>query len=288
VRRSWWSNGTLASAAVAASTLVQSPGFRVVYAVRVLTRSAGVTRVAAVGGVSGPEATGLRLSLRTDTVVVEALLTATSDEDSVTLDGAFVTRRLAGRSRRALPLWEEDGYRRAVRIPWGHPVQLYPLGPGDAGTAEWIELTVTRGFVGGETPPEETYEIADSSIAVGVEAVLPPRRAQLRMHLVHGDSTSAPEGLDLAVEGPSRRVTFVLGRRAAQELDVRLARPEPARTLRDSALAEDADEVCLRITDPLVPQPAWTGCGRLNTVARRIPLSGPDTLVVAFAWPVAR
>ena len=108
------------------------------------------------------------------------------------------------------------------------------------------------------------------------------------MMLVHGDSTSAPEVLDLAVEGASNRVTFVLGRRATQALDVRLARPAPAATLRDTALALDADVVCVRVTDPGLPEPARTGCGRLNTVARRLPLSDRDTLVVAFAWPVAR
>jgi len=29
-------------------------------------------------------------------------------------------------------------------------------------------------------------------------------------------------------------------------------------------------------------------CGRLNDVARRLPLPGGDTLVATFAWPTGR
>ena len=174
MRPSWWSSRALGGVVVAAA-LAQGPGFRVVYAVRVLARSGGVTRVIGAGAVSGPEATGVRLSLQTDTAGVDAFLAVTSDEDTVTLGGAFLTRHRAGHSRRGLPIWEEDAYRRAVRMPWGHPVRLYPLGRGrDTSSAVWVSLTVTRGFVGGETPPDETYETTDSSIAVAVWAVLPP------------------------------------------------------------------------------------------------------------------
>jgi hypothetical protein len=289
VPHSWWSRRALAGGMVVASALAQGPGFRVVYSVRVFARTGGAARVVATGAVSGPEATALRLSVRTDTAVVDGLVDVESDEDTVTLAGAFVTERRVGRSRRGLPVWEEDAYRRIVLVPWGQAVRLYPFGPdSNAAACIWIALQVTRAFVGGETPPEETYETADSSLAIDVEAVLPPRRARLRMKLVRGDSSSAPEVLDLAVEGSSTRVTFVLGRRVTQALDVRLSRPAPPPTLRDTALAVDADVVCARVTDPLLPEPAWTVCGRLNTVARRVALSDHDTLVVAFAWPAAR
>lgn len=274
---------------VAVTALAQAPGFRVAYGVRVFARSGGQTRLVATGSVSGPEATGLRLTVRTDTTVLAGVVGATSDEDTVALTGAFVTRRRAGRSRRGLPIWEDDAYRRGVRVPWGRAVRLYPFGPGPEGAdAVWITLAVTRAYVGGETSPEESYETEDSSVAIAVEAVLPPRRAQLRMMLVRGDSASAPEMLDLAVDGPSRRVLFVLGRRAARALDVRLALASPVPTLADSVLDQDVDRVCLRVTDPASAAPASTACGRLNTVAHRLPLSPPDTLVVVFAWPVAR
>ena len=284
---SWSSRCALAGALVVAGPLLQRPGFRVAYAVRVLAGSDN-PRVLAVGSVSGPEPTGLRLSVRTDAADLEALLGVSSDPDSVTLAGAFLTRRRAGRSRRGLPLWEEDSYRRVARLAWGRPVRLYPFGPAGEANGLWVELTVTRAMVAGETPPDEAYEATDSSVAVALEAVLAPRRARLRMLLADGDTTSAPEVLDLGVEGQSRRVTFVLGRRVKRALDVRLERPAPPPTLRDSALALDADVVCVRVTDPLLPEPSWAGCGRLNTVARRLPLSDRDTLVVAFAWPVAR
>ncbi|HXQ29872.1 MAG TPA: hypothetical protein VN848_11480 [Gemmatimonadales bacterium] len=287
--RSWSSSRALTGAMVAATALAQAPGFRVAYTVRVFARSGGHTRFVAAGSVSGPEATELRLSVRTDTAVLEGIVGATSDEDTVALTGAFVTRRRAGHSRRGLPIWEEEAYRRAVRVPWGRSVRLYPFGPGSEGAdAVWLTLVATRAYVGGETSPEESYETADSSVAIAVEAVLPPRRAQVRMMLVRGDSTSAPEVLDLAVDGPSSRVRFVLGRGAARALDVRLARGSAVPTLADSVLDLDVDRVCLRVTDPASAVPASTVCGRLNTVAHRLPVSARDTLVAVFAWPVAR
>ena len=75
----------------------------------------------AAGTVSGPQETDLRLSLRTDTAEVEALLEVFAEPDTANLSGAFFGRRRAGRSRRGLPLWEVDAYRRAISgiIPAG-------------------------------------------------------------------------------------------------------------------------------------------------------------------------
>ena len=123
-----------------------------------------------------------------------------------------------------------------------------------------------------------------------VEAVVRPRRAAVRLTLARGDSTSAPQLLDMVPDAAGRRVRFVLGHRQSRTLDVTLTRPDPPLSGRDSALAIDADVVCLRVVDPAAPgpPPSWVRCGRLNNVARRLPLSDRDTLVATFAWPAAR
>ncbi len=151
-----------------------------------------------------------------------------------------------------------------------------------------LEITVTREFVGGETRPVESFTALDSAVDVAIEAVVRPRRAAVRLTLERGDSTSAPQLLDMVPEAAARRVTFVLGRRTRRTLEVTLTRPDPPVSGRDRALALDADVVCLRVADPATPVPAWVRCGRLNNVARRIPLSERDTLVATFAWPAAR
>jgi hypothetical protein len=285
-----WSS-LVAAALVAASPGVgQAPGFRLSYAVRVLRRDAGETRLLAAGTVSGPQETDLRLSLRTDTAEVEALLEVLPEPDSAGLSGAFFGRRRAGRSRRGLPLWEVDAYRRAVRLPWGATTRLYPFGRAHEGQrhALWIEIAVSREFVGGETRPEEAVTIADSAVALTLEAVVRPRRAAVRLTLLRGDSASAPKVLDMVPDAAGRAVTFVVGSGQSRTVEVALALPEPARAGRDSALATDADVVCLRVLDPASSEPARSRCGRLNNVARQIPLSDTDTLVATFAWPAAR
>jgi len=91
------------------------------------------------------------------------------------------------------------------------------------------------------------------------------------------------------VPGASARpVTFVLGPGQARSLEVALTLPEPPSAGRDSALATNADVLCLRVLDPGSVEPARLRCGRLNNVARRIAISDRDTLVVTFAWPAAR
>lgn len=281
----------MAAALVAASPGVgQAPGFRLTYGVRVLQRGAGETRVLATGTVSGPQETDLRLSLRTDTAEVEALLEVFPEPDTANLSGAFFGRRRAGRSRRGLPLWEVDAYRRAVRLAWGATTRLYPFGRARAGQrrALWLEIAVSREFVGGQTRPEEAVAIADSSVTLTLEAVVRPRRALVRLTLLRGDTASAPKVLDMVPDTPGRPVTFVLGRRQSRTVEVALTLPEPPRAGRDSALATDADVVCLRVLDPASTEPARSRCGRLNNVARRLPLSDRDTLVATFAWPAAR
>ena len=69
----------------------------------------------------------------------------------------------------------------------------------------------------------------------------------------------------------------------ATTLVVSLTRPDPARSARDRALALDADIVCLHVARPDVP--LGTICGRLNNVARQLPLPTGDTLAATFAWP---
>jgi hypothetical protein len=142
--------------------------------------------------------------------------------------------------------------------------------------------------VGGQTRPEEAVAITDSSVTLTLEAVVRPRRAAVRLRLLRGDTASAPKLLDMVPDAPGRPVTFVLGRGRSRTVEVTLTLPEPPRAGRDSALATDADVVCLRVLDPASSEPARSRCGRLNNVARRIPLSDRDTLVATFAWPAAR
>jgi hypothetical protein len=283
-----WRNSFVAAALLGAAPLAaQSTAFRISYGVRLVQRARGEPHVLSSGVVSGPQDTDLRLILRTDTVEVDALLDVFGEPDSVNLSAAFSTRRRAGRSTRGLYLWEADTYRRAVRFPWGGTTRLYPFGsPQDRGRKTWLEITVSRGWVGGETRPEETVAISDSSIRLEMEAVLRPRRAAVRVALVRGDNVSAPRVLDLVPNTPGRRVTFVLGRRDSRTLDFALTHPAPSGTVRDSAVARDADVLCLRVTEPATPD-TTVRCGHLNNVARRFPL-GRDTLVATFAWPASR
>ena len=281
----------MTAALVAASPSVgQAPGFRLTYGVRVVQRDGGEARLLAAGTVSGPQETDLRLSLRTDTADVEALLEIFPEPDTATLSGAFLGRRRAGRSRRGLSLWEVDAYRRTTRLAWGATARLYPFGRVHEGQrhALWLEIAVSREFVGGQTRPEEAVAVTDSSVTLTLEAVVRPRRAAVRLTLLRGDTASAPKLLDMVPDAPGRLVTFVLGRGRSRTVEVTLTLPEPPRAGRDSALATDADVVCLRVLDPASSEPARSRCGRLNNVARRIPLSDRDTLVATFAWPAAR
>src|SRR6266568_7621633 len=161
-----WSSRTVAAALCAAAmvpvappaALGQAPGFRVTYGVRVLARADGDVQPVASGSVSGPQDTDLRLALHSDSADLEALLDVVPEPDTVTLSGAFFTRRRAGRSHRGLPLWEVDSYRREARFAWGGTARLYPFGAGRtrADRVLWLEITVTRVFVGGETRPVES------------------------------------------------------------------------------------------------------------------------------------
>jgi hypothetical protein len=291
VPRSRWSSVVAAALAAASPSVAQAPGFRLTYGVRVMQRDAGDTRLLAAGTVSGPQGTALRLSVRTDTADVEALLEVFPEPDTANLSGAFFGRRLAGRSRRGLPLWEMDAYRRATRVAWGATTRLAPFGRAQERRrrAIWLEIKVSREFVGGQTRPEETVTITDSSaVTLTLEAVVRPRRAAVRLTLVRGDTASAPQLLDMVPDAPGRPVTFVLGPGQSRTVDVSLTLPDPPRAGRDSALATDADVVCLRVLDADSPEPARSRCGRLNNVARQLPLSAGDTLVATFAWPAAR
>jgi hypothetical protein len=280
----------VAAALVAAPSVGQAPGFRLTYGVRVVQRDAGETRLLAAGTVTGPQETDLRLSLRTDTAEVEALLEVFPEPDTANLAGAFFGRRRAGRSRRGLPLWEVDSYRRATRLAWGATTRLYPFGRAHEGQrhALWVEIAVSREFVGGQTRPTEAIAVADSSVTLTLEAVVHPRRALVRLTLMRGDIASAPKLLDMVPDATGRPVTFVVGPGQSRTVEVALTLPAPPRAGRDSALATDADVVCLRVLDPASTEPARSRCGRLNNVARQIPLSDRDTLVATFAWPAAR
>jgi len=295
VRPSWRSSLLVGTAVVAA--VPQAPNYRVTYRVRVVQANVGDTRLLASGVVSGPGETDLRLSLRTADAELHALLGTLPEPDTVNLAGLFFSRRPAGRSRRGLPLWEEDSYRRWTRIAWGGTARLYPFGPGrggrvgaageDAGRGLWVEITVSHEFAAGETRASEQVTIIDTAVAFAAQAIIPPRRVTVRMSLVRGDTASSRQALDLVPESPGRRVRFALGR-ARFEFDATLERPEPPRTARDSALAVGVDVVCLRVVQPLSSEPARGVCGRLDNVARRVALSGGDTLVATFAWPAAR
>ncbi|HYX81016.1 MAG TPA: hypothetical protein VE714_01405 [Gemmatimonadales bacterium] len=273
-------------------SILQGPGTRLTYRIRVIEPASVAPRIVASGAVSGPLDSDMRLTLRTDTAEVEALFQVTPVGDTVTLGGEFFTRRRVGRSRRGLPLWEEDSYRRVVRLAWDDTTRIYPFGtgkrePNQRPRALWVELLLEREFAGGEARPAEAFELVDSTHEVRLEAVLRPRRARVVLNLVRGDTVSAPRPIDLVAEEPPRVVQLVL-RGHATTLVVSLTRPDPARSERERALALDADVICLRVAPPDAPQPLGTICGRLNNVARQLALPTGDTLAATFAWPAPR
>jgi hypothetical protein len=293
VRRSWRTSLAVAVLGVGAwiggRAAPQAPNYRVTYHLRVVERAAGETRLLASAAVSGPPETDLRLALRSPATELHGLLGTLPEPDTVSLAGVFFTRRLAGRSRRGLPLWEEDSYRRRSRVAWGGTTLLYPFGP--PGVAQrrvvWVEITVSRGFAAGETRASEEVTVMDSTVAFSAQAVIPPRRVMVRMTLVRGDTASSQRAVDLVPETTDRRVSFKLGRETF-DFDVALERPEPPRTGRDSALGAAMDVVCLRVAAPGSAETARVRCGRLDNIARRVALVGGDTLMATFAWPPAR
>jgi hypothetical protein len=150
-----------------------------------------------------------------------------------------------------------------------------------------LALVVTRAPAGGQTRPAELVETTGDDVAATLEAVLRPRRVMLSLTLVRGDTVTGPRRFDLVPDAPSRTVT--LGpTRAPRAFEITLGRPEPPRSARDRALALDADAVCLRVRATGTADAALEVCGRLNNVARRLPLPGGDTLVATFTWPGAR
>lgn len=276
---------------LAVATL-QGPGTRLTYRIRVIEPSAIAPRVLASGAVSGALDSDMRLTLRTDTAEVEVLFQVTALGDTVSLGAEFYTRRRVGRSLRGLPLWEEDTYRRIVRIAWSDTAKIYPFGRsrGESSVARrgtWVELILEREFAGGEGRPAEEFDLGDSTRDFRMEAVVRPRRARVILNLVRGDTVSAPRGMDLIPEEPPRVVQLVLKGRATT-LVVSLTRPAQTRSPRDRALALDAETVCLRVAPPDTPEPLGTICGRLNNVARQLPLPTGDTLAATFAWPGPR
>lgn len=289
MRRSWRNSLVVAVAVLAVAARPQAPNYRVTYQLRAVEQAGANTQLLATAAVSGPPETSLRLSLRTRGSELEALLGTLPEPDTVNLAGVFFGRRQAGRSRRGLPLWEEDSYRRWVRLAWGGTARLYPFGsPGAAQRRQvWVEVTVSREFAAGETRASEEVTILDSAVAFAAQAVVPPRRVTVRMSLVRGDTASSQRVVDLVPETPGRRVRFSLGGEAF-DFDVVLERPDPPRTGRDSALAVAADAVCLRIAAPSSAEGARVRCGRLDNIARRVALTGGDTLVATFSWPAVR
>jgi hypothetical protein len=279
---------------VLALSALQGPGTRLTYRIRVIEPAAVAPRIVASGAVSGPLDSDMRLTLRTDTAEIEALFQVTPLGDTVTLGGEFYTRRHVGRSRRGLPLWEEDTYRRVVRLAWSDTARIYPFGTGRRPSpsnararAMLVELILEREFAGGEARAAEEFDLVDSTRDFRLEAVVRPRRARVILNLVRGDTVSAPRPIDLIPEEPPRVVQLVLKGRATT-LVVSLTRPDPARSIRDRVLALDADVVCLKVSRPDAPQPLGTICGRLNNVARQLPLPTGDTLAATFAWPGPR
>jgi hypothetical protein len=272
--------------------ILQGPGTRLTYRIRVIEPASVAPRVLASGAVSGPVDTDMRLTLRTDSTEIEALFQITPIGDTVNLGAEFFTRRRVGRSRRGLPLWEEDTYRRVVRLAWSDTARIYPFGANLDGKdvrSTRVELILERTFAGGEARPTEEFDLVDTTRNFRLEAVVRPRRARVVLNLVRGDTVSGPRGIDLIPEEPPRVVQLVLGGRATT-LVVSLTRPDAPRTERDRALAVDVDVVCLRVAPPGTPDPPPLGklCGRLNNVARQLPLPTGDTLAATFAWPGPR
>src|SRR5881397_4163677 len=100
---------------VGVSAAPQAPNYRVTYHLRVVERTAGETRLLASAAVSGPPETDMRLALRAGATELQGLLGTLPEPDTVNLAGLFFSRRQVGRSRRGLPLWEEDSYRSEER-----------------------------------------------------------------------------------------------------------------------------------------------------------------------------
>lgn len=268
-----------------ALSALQGPGTRLTYRIRVIEPASVAPRILASGAVSGALDSDMRLTLRTDTTEVEALFHVTPFPDTVTLAGEFFTRRQVGRSHRGLPLWEEDSYRRVVRLEWSDTARIYPFGARSEGRRGlWVEVLLEREFAGGEARPAESFELVDSTRDFRLEAVVRPRRARIILNLVRGDTVSAPRPMDLVPEEPPRVVQLVLKGRATT-LVVSLTRPDPARSTRERALALDADVVCLRVAPPDGTQPLGIVCGRLNNVGRQLALPTGDTLAATFSWP---
>lgn len=283
------------SSILLALSILQGPGTRLTYRIRVIEPAVVAPRIIASGSVSGPLDSDMRLTLRTDTAEVEALFQVTPVGDTVTLGGEFYMRRRVGRSQRGLPLWEEDNYRRVVRVTWSDTTRIYPFGVGKGATSLgtkvaphglWVELILEQEFAGGEARPAESFELADSTRDFRMEAVVRPRRARVILNLVRGDTVSAPRPMDLVPEEPPRAVQLVLRGRPTT-LVVSLTRPDPPISDRDRSLALDADVVCLRVAAPPAdsPQSLGTICGRLNNVARQLALPTGDTLAATFSWP---
>ena len=272
---------------------LQGPGTRLTYRVRVIEPAAVAPRVLASAAVSGPLDNEMRLTLRTDTAEVEALFRLSPFGDTVSLGAEFYSRRLVGRSRRGLPLWEDDTYRRLIRLAWSDTARIYPFGRGgtgnssEAGRSLWVELILERQFAGGEGRAAEQFELVDSTRDLRVEAVVRPRRARVILNLLRADTVSGPRGMDLVLDEPPRVVQLVLRGRATT-LVVSVTRPNSPISPRDRALGLDAEVLCLRVAPPDTPQPIGTVCGKLNNVARLLPLPTGDTLAATFAWPGAR
>lgn len=294
MRRSSFSSApplvALAALIVASPVLAQGPGTRLTYRIRIIEPAVVAPRILAAGAVSGPLDTDMRLTMRSDTAEIEALFQVTAVGDTVNLGAEFFTKRRVGRSRRGLPLWEHDTYRRVVRLAWNDTARVYPFGSARRSRAAaglWVELVLEREFAGGQARPAEELELVDSTRDFRLEAVVRPRRARVTLNLLRADTVSAPRPMDMVPQEPARLVQLVLGRRVTT-LEVSLTRPAPARSPRERALALDADMVCLRVQAPDGAEPIGTICGRLNNVAGQLPLPTGDTLAATFAWPGPR
>ncbi len=292
MRLSWYARAGLAGAAllVPGSGMAQAPQYRLAYHVEIVRVTSERRETLAVGEVSGPVDTGLRLSLRGDSVEVETLLGVYAESDTVTLAAEFFAKRWLGRSRRGLPLWEQDGYARLAQLAWGDTARIHPLGLPQPGASDslWVDLVITRSFAGGETRPAETLALSAGPFQAVIEAVVRPRRAVVAIQLVRGKVVTPPRRYDFIPEGATRRLALARPGGFTRTLDIGLARPEATRSVRDRTLALDADVVCLRVAEPDSTGPVGVACGRLNNVARRVPLSDGDTLVATFAWPGVR
>src|SRR5207247_1240884 len=130
------------------------------------------------------------LALRAGATELQGLLGTLPEPDTVNLAGLFFSRRQVGRSRRGLPLWEEDSYRRWSRVPWDGTTVLYPFGPPGVGQRRvvWVEITVSRAFAAGETRASEEATIIDSADAFSAQPVMQPRPVTVSMWLGRGDS----------------------------------------------------------------------------------------------------